>query len=308
MIVDNIYVTRLIRDNGRVVRVETNQGAIDVPRGGAVILALGTIENTRMVLNTVPEKPLVGRNLMAHLRSNLTFRVPHSSFSSLNLTKELSVSALFVKGIHTRSNGGKGHFHVQITASGVGQLGMNSEAELFKRSPNRRARPVPGSQRQMDRGHLARHRRDDRRQAFGRSAESDKAGCARRQRRAAAVVRLETNPKDASDPRGNEDNILWDVVDAACDEIASMFAGASPVQYLSTPNDPATQCGSRTRRAPGSGATGSARPTTRAAPCGWASNPPLRSPMMAGASGKSTILSVMGPAVLPTMGSPNPML
>ena len=49
---------------------------------------------------------------------------------------ELAVSALFVKGIHTRSNGAKGHFHVQITASGVGELGMNSEAELFKKIPN----------------------------------------------------------------------------------------------------------------------------------------------------------------------------
>ena len=73
---------------------------------------------------------------MAHLRSNFTFRVPHSSFAGLNLTKELAVSALFVKGIHTRSNGAKGHFHVQITASGVGELGMNSEAELFKKIPN----------------------------------------------------------------------------------------------------------------------------------------------------------------------------
>src|SRR5439155_19374941 len=48
--------------------------------GGRVFLALGTIENTRMVLNTVPEKNLIGRNLMAHLRSNLTFRVPRWQF------------------------------------------------------------------------------------------------------------------------------------------------------------------------------------------------------------------------------------
>jgi hypothetical protein len=136
MIVDNIYVTRLVRSGGRILRVETNQGGIDVPPGGAVVLGMGTIESTRMALNTVPEKKLIGRNLMAHLRSNLTFRVPHSSFQSLSLTKELAVSALFVKGIHTRDNGAKGHFHVQITASGVGELGMNSEAELFKKIPN----------------------------------------------------------------------------------------------------------------------------------------------------------------------------
>jgi hypothetical protein len=87
MIVDNIYVTRLIRNGARVVRVETNQGGIAVPPGGVVVLGMGTIENTRMALNTVPEKKLIGRNLMAHLRSNFTFRVPHSSFQGLGLTK-----------------------------------------------------------------------------------------------------------------------------------------------------------------------------------------------------------------------------
>src|SRR5262249_12141596 len=55
MIVDNIYVTRLVRNGARVVRVETNQGGIDVPAGGGVVLGMGTIENTRMALNTVPE-------------------------------------------------------------------------------------------------------------------------------------------------------------------------------------------------------------------------------------------------------------
>jgi len=51
------------------------------------------------------------------------------------LLQELQISALFVKGIHTHADGTKGHYHIQITASGVGELGMNSEAELFKKVP-----------------------------------------------------------------------------------------------------------------------------------------------------------------------------
>src|SRR6185369_46960 len=152
MLVDNCYVTRLERTGSRVSRIVVqSQGAerrIDVPAGGKVFLALGTIENTRLALNTVPGNPRIGRNLMAHLRSNLTIRVPRTAFGDAldpskepdpvkkQLLQELQISALFVKGIHTHGDGTKGHYHVQITASGVGELGMNSEAELFKKIPN----------------------------------------------------------------------------------------------------------------------------------------------------------------------------
>src|SRR5437899_1977022 len=61
----------------------------------------------------------------------------HWSLSpAVRAIKELAVSALFVKGIHQHTDGTPGHFHLQITASGVGALGMNSEAELFKKIPN----------------------------------------------------------------------------------------------------------------------------------------------------------------------------
>jgi Domain of Unknown Function (DUF1080)/GMC oxidoreductase len=309
MIVDNIYVTRLVRNGARVVRVETNQGAIDVPPGGAVILSMGTIENTRMALNTVPEKKLIGRNLMAHLRSNFTFRVPHSSFQGLNLTKELAVSALFVKGIHTRSNGAKGHFHVQITASGVGELGMNSEAELFKKIPNideldqfqdlndkwivvtlRGIGEMIGDKTSLD---------PQNRITLG---EADGNGVPR------AVVRLETNPKDASDPRGNEDNKLWDVMDAACDDIAAIFAAGGPIQYLSLPNDPGNAVWQPTPP-PHNSRRDTLSSTHHESGTLWMGEKADIS--VTNDSGRIWELEnvcVVGPAVLPTMGSPNPML
>jgi choline dehydrogenase-like flavoprotein len=309
MIVDNIYVTRLVRSGGRIVRVETNQGGIDVPPGGAVVLGMGTIESTRMALNTVPEKKLIGRNLMAHLRSNLTFRVPHSSFQSLSLTKELAVSALFVKGIHTRDNGAKGHFHVQITASGVGELGMNSEAELFKKIPN--IDELDQFQDLNDKWIVVTLRGIG--EMIGDKSSPDPQnritlGAADGNGVPRAVVRLETNPKDDSDPRGNEDNKLWDVMDAACDEIAAIFAGSGPIQYLSLPNDPGNAVWQ-----PGPPARDSRRDTLSSthheSGTLWMGEKVDTSVTDdAGRIWELDNVYIVGPAVLPTMGSPNPML
>ena len=138
MLVDRTKVIRLERQGGRITRVITNQGTVDVPAGGHVFLGLGTVENTRLALATLPNQPgLIGRNLMAHLRSNVTVRLPRASLgTALADIKELAVSALFVKGVHTHTDGSPGHFHLQITASGVGALGTDSEAELFKKIPD----------------------------------------------------------------------------------------------------------------------------------------------------------------------------
>ncbi|MFL9905712.1 family 16 glycoside hydrolase [Paraburkholderia sp. RL17-337-BIB-A] len=309
MIVDNIYVTRLVRSGNRVIGVETNQGSLNVAATGVVILAMGTIENTRMALNTVPEKALIGRNLMAHLRSNLTFRVPHASFAGLNLTKELSVSALFVKGVHTRSTGTPGHFHVQITANGVGELGMNSEAELFKKIPN--IDELDKFQDLNDKwvvvtlrgiGEMIGDKTSSDPQNRIKLDVPDGNGVPR------ATVRLETDPKDASDPRGNLDNELWNAMEAACDELAGIFAGGGAIQYLSAPNNPSNAVWQ-----PGAPAASSRRDalssTHHEGGTLWMGDTPSTS--VTDPFGRIWELDnayVVGPAVLPTIGSPNPML
>jgi choline dehydrogenase-like flavoprotein len=128
----------------RVGIVETNLGSIQVPPDGKVIIALGTIESARLAResfkNILPANDLdrIGRNLMAHLRSNLAIRIPRQAITSLPATvRALQASALFVKGQHQYSNiTESGHFHLQITASGLGPVGANSEAELFKKVPD----------------------------------------------------------------------------------------------------------------------------------------------------------------------------
>src|SRR5262249_56982618 len=80
MIVDDCHVTGLQRDGDRISVIQTQQGPIDVPAAAVVVIALGTIESARLALvSTGNPRGLMGRNLMAHLRSDLTLRVPRAA-------------------------------------------------------------------------------------------------------------------------------------------------------------------------------------------------------------------------------------
>jgi hypothetical protein len=144
MIVPGCHGIRLITDGPgnprRVVAVDTDQGPIPLPNNGVVVLALGTIENARLALISLPGLPTtarMGSNLMAHLRSNLTIRIPRGAIAGLPAAvQELQASALFVKGRHDHADHQFGHFHLQITAAGLNAPNTDSEAELFKKIPD----------------------------------------------------------------------------------------------------------------------------------------------------------------------------
>ncbi len=332
MVVDNCYVTRLERSGSRITRVHVvYQGVdrqVDVSATGTVLLALGTIENTRQARLAVPEKPLIGRNLMAHLRSNLTLRVPRDSFPALDpdlepdpvgkqLLAELQISALFVKGVHTHpSDDSRGHYHVQITASGVGELGTNSEAELFKKVPN--IEELDQFRDLTDQwivitlrgiGEMVGDKTADPQNRVTTGAP-DGNGVPR------ALIRLETNwtnpadPRitDDTDPTRTKDNDLWDAMDAASEELARIIADGGPIQYLSRPNDPANAHWQAAppvtdlRRDPLSS-------THHEAGTLWMGDEQSSSVTdPTGRIWETDNLYVVGPALLPTIGSPNPML
>jgi hypothetical protein len=132
MVVPGCHVIRLHLDRNRAVnRIETTDGDVPVLPTSIVIIALGTIESTRLALSSFPNSNgLMGKNLMAHLRSNTTIRFPRAALGP-GLPDELEASALFLKG-RTAS----GHFHLQITACGVRGDVRDSEAELFKKVPD----------------------------------------------------------------------------------------------------------------------------------------------------------------------------
>lgn len=152
MIVPHVRVTRLetASANGGQTRVttihgrrrEANGGETDVQipvRDGAnVVIALGTIESARLVLNSfssLPRQDLVGANLMAHLRSNVVIRIPRSSLPP-GLPQELQASALFMKGAHKMTDGSTGYFHLQITSAGLNNLNDDDHVELFMKVPD----------------------------------------------------------------------------------------------------------------------------------------------------------------------------
>jgi GMC oxidoreductase len=136
--------------NAHVTRIRTTAGAassIDVIVNGAlqslpvhstcaVILALGTIESTRLALVSFPTSPgnpageLMGRNLMAHWRSNIFVRINRGGFDPGNiLPQAVQTGALLVRGSTPQ-----GKFHLQVTASADPQ--GNADNLLFRMIPD----------------------------------------------------------------------------------------------------------------------------------------------------------------------------
>ena len=154
MVVPYVRVTRLEASPGadgqvrvtavRARRREANGGETDITipvRDGAnVVIALGTIESVRLVLNSfssLPRQDLVGANLMAHLRSNVVMRIPRSSLPP-HLPQELQASALLLKGAHRFADDAAviRYFHLQITAAGLNNLTDDDHVELFMKVPD----------------------------------------------------------------------------------------------------------------------------------------------------------------------------
>jgi hypothetical protein len=145
-VVPKAHVIRLNRNGNRVTEIEA---AIDGRRvtiskdnvlspDCQIVLALGTIETTRLALESFGT-PRMGRNLMAHLRGNLTFRIKRSALKKpiepakpdYVLPKELEAAALLVRG----SNGAS-RYHFQITAAAVGPSSTNPEDVMFRAIPD----------------------------------------------------------------------------------------------------------------------------------------------------------------------------
>ena len=108
---------------GHVIRLHANSGivqAVEVDVAGqrqflnvapdcAVVLAASGVESTRLALNSFPTA-LMGRNLMAHVRSDFTVRIQRSALPQL--PSHVQTAAMLVRGAAP-----SGRFHLQITAS-----------------------------------------------------------------------------------------------------------------------------------------------------------------------------------------------
>ena len=303
MVVPNCHVTQLVTEDisapgspvtKRVTTIKTNLGDVNVPPSGHVIIALATIESTRLALNSfagIPNFNLIGKNLMAHLRSNLDIRIPRGALATLDpLAKDLQASALFVKGRHTHADGTLGHFHLQITAAGLGSASKpDSEAELFKKVPDIDGLDVfrdPNVNDQVVvitiRGIGETEPRDVNNLNAPHSEvvrdpnlDADEFGVPR------AFVTMTPTAKD---------NALWNTMDQSADEVAKVFAGNQPPEVLS-------------KRRDGLGTTHHETGTL------WIGDDANKS--ITNSNARFHFVDnayVAGPALFPTIGSPNPML
>jgi choline dehydrogenase-like flavoprotein len=139
-VVPNAHVTRLNTTNGAVSSIDVFVNGLKqnlhVRANCAVILAAGTIESTRLALHSFPTSPnnpaqeLMGRNLMAHVRSNVFVQIKRSAIDPGNtLPNALQAAALIVRGSTPQ-----GKFHLQITASA--DPAGNSDDLLFAMIPD----------------------------------------------------------------------------------------------------------------------------------------------------------------------------
>jgi hypothetical protein len=122
-VVPNAHVSRLIQTGGTVSSIEAFvngvQRTLPIQQKCAVILALGTVESTRLALVSFPSRPgnpvqeLMGRNLIGHWRSNIFVQVRRTALDPGNtLPNALQTGALLVRGSTPQ-----GAYHLQVTAS-----------------------------------------------------------------------------------------------------------------------------------------------------------------------------------------------
>lgn len=84
-LVPRTHIIRLNASGGFVNSIEVDVAGqrklLAVAPNCAVVLAMGAIESTRVALLSFPT-PLMGRNLMAHLRTNITVRIRRSAIAT----------------------------------------------------------------------------------------------------------------------------------------------------------------------------------------------------------------------------------
>jgi hypothetical protein len=313
MIVPDVHVTRLVttQRNGTtaVTAVLLKQfgieQAVPVPDDGVVVIALGTIESTRLALTSFPNLPntnLIGQNLIAHLRSNLTIRIPRSALPA-GLPQALASSALFVKGRLQHGPNDLGYFHLQITASGLDKPTTDSEAELFKKVP------------EVDQLDALRQTNDDNVvitiRGIGEMSTHNPA----------SNITLSQHPDEfglrasVQINRTQRDEDLWNAMDEAADDVAKVFANGVPYEVFDPPQGTPKQIFTLQ---PGDLASTKQPFAKRRDAMGTTHHE--AGPLWMGTLSTGSVTNedcrfhhvsnayVAGPAAFPALGSPNPML
>ncbi|MEO6624039.1 MAG: family 16 glycoside hydrolase [Burkholderiaceae bacterium] len=334
MIVPNCHVQDLVTETQadnwvRVtgVRVWQNGASVVIPlaaprngRQSAAVIALGTVESTRLALTTFQQSlsgraaQRMGTNLVAHLRTNLNIRIPRAAIAANlppTVIPSLQCSALLVKGKAARGR----TFHFQITASGLQKLGANSEAELFQKVPT--LEHLQDLLRATDDtvvitirgiGDMTAHNPDSFIELSALETDFD---------RPKAVVHLgnakATPQQFPGSAQTQNDRTTWIEMDAVADKIALIFAGNEPFDILAGTRTLPVAIGTRVQRLAALAAFKGRRDdlgTTHhdAGTLRMGDNVADSVTNDFGRIHDTTNCYVAGPALFPTVGSPNPML
>jgi len=232
----------------------TQRRFVPLAEDGVVMIALGTIESSRMALQTFQQSlswraaQRMGQNLLAHLRSNFTIRVPRNAIPGMPAVPApgagaaqqvlTEVSALFVKGT-TNLQGRDRYFHLQVTASGANAAGRNSEAQLFRKVPDldqldslRRSSnnyvviTLRGIGEMTPQNPDSFVTRDLQALYFDRPRAAVSIGDAQ------AYAAAPAQSKPPASPQTQLDADVWERMDQLADEVAVMFAGGQPFEIL----------------------------------------------------------------------------
>jgi choline dehydrogenase-like flavoprotein len=316
-----------VRDDAGIEQVIPLAPPTPDGRQSVVIISLGTIESTRVALTTFQTSlagraaERMGRNLMAHLRSNLNIRIPRDSVAAAlpalgpAALRALQVSALFVKG-KVEIGGVDRYFHLQITASGLGRFGNNSEAELFKKVPS--LEQLNAMQQADDKtvvitlrgiGEMTPHNPD----SFVDLARTPSDWQYGRPR---AFVDI----GDSRQPAGGgsetqDDRDIWEAMDDFTDKVALIFANGQPFEIImasggrTIPVDAGATAADLETLHPHADRRDRLGTTHHEAGTLWMSDNPADGVTNDfGRIHDTTNCYVAGPALHPRAGSPNPML
>lgn len=303
-LVPRVHVTNLVIEQGAVRRIKAivsgTEKSMDIPSSCAVILAASTIESTRLALTSLTDTPddtLIGHNLMAHLRTDITVRIRKSRFQ--NLTGVLEPAALLIRGKTELPDGtAYGQFHIQFTAAAVPRDAKNPEKNLFRMIPD------------IDLLDQTLHNNDPDWVLMTLRGIGEMLGNQSKDKMQKRFIDLDRSVTDEYGRRawvnmtisGNEEH-LWGVMDQTILNLAKKLAGQSEIQYLVK--------GMWQNTPP-------AKPDIKRDPLGsthheagtlWMGADPNKS--ITNLEGRFHDISnayVAGPALFPTIGSANPSL
>jgi choline dehydrogenase-like flavoprotein len=314
MIVSDVHVTRLVtaQQNGTTVVTDVLlkqfgvEHSVPVPENGVVIFALGTIENARLALTSFPNLAntnLIGENLMGHLRSNLTIRIPRASLPT-GLPTALASSALFLKGRFEHAPNDFSYFHLQITASGLDRPDTNSEAELFKKIPE--VELIDALKLSNDDNVVITIRGIGQMMPLNPGSKVTLSGELDEHNMPRAFVDITASSRDQD---------VWNAMDEAADDVALVFANGQPYEIFEPPQAPVKIIHTVAANTVPSTVLPFAKRRDRLGTTHHEAGT-LRMGTNANASvtdGDCRFHDVgntyvVGPALFPTIGSPNPML